>query len=214
MKWTKEEEEKLKELYMNPDYFARDIAEIIGRTTRQIYCKVQAMGLKAPKERIIRAALIGTQSENSIAHRFKKGLIPANKGKKMSPEQYAKCAPTMFKKGNVSKNKKKVWSERVNVDGYVEIKIADPDKWMLKHRWIWEQHNGKIPKGYNIQFKNGNTQDVRIENLYMISQADQLRNENSYMARYPKELQEVLRLKGTVKRQITLIKKKAKSNEQ
>ena len=108
----------------------------------------------------------------------------------------------MFKKGHISENKREVGAERVNVYGYIEIKVAEPNVWRLKHRIVWEQHNGAIPPGYNVQFKNHNTQDCRIENLYLISKAEQMRNENSLIAKYPKELQDVIRLKGVVNRQI------------
>ena len=108
----------------------------------------------------------------------------------------------MFKKGRINENKREVGSERVNVYGYIEIKVAEPNRWRLKHRLIWEQHNGIIPEGCNVQFKNHNTLDCRIENLYLISKSEQMRNENSLMARYPKELRDVIRLKGVVKRQL------------
>ena len=39
-----------------------------------------------------------------LTGQFEPGHIPANKGKKMSAEVYAKAAPTMFKKGNVPAN--------------------------------------------------------------------------------------------------------------
>lgn len=137
---------------------------------------------------------------NNIAARFTKGHVPDNKGKKMSSEQYTKCQPTMFKKGLKPHNHREVGSERINVDGYREIKVAEPGKWMLKHRVIWEQVNGPIPKGHNVQFKNHDPLDCRIDNLYLISKSDQMAKENSYYARYPKELQEVIRLKGVVNR--------------
>ena len=35
-----------------------------------------------------------------LTGRFQKGHVPANKGKKLSAERYAKCAPTMFQPGN------------------------------------------------------------------------------------------------------------------
>ena len=92
----------------------------------------------------------------------------------------------------------------------METKVAEPNVWRLKHRIIWEQHNGVIPAGYNVQFKNRNTQDCRIENLYIISKSEQMRTENSLVARYPKEVQEVIRLKGVVNR---VIHKREKDNE-
>ena len=201
-KWTQQEEETLIRLYEDPKVFAKDIATMLGRTLQQVYNKAMAMGLKAPKERLRIAGKIGNQHPRSIATRFHKGQIPPNKGKKVSPEVYEKMSHTMFKKGHISENKREVGAERVNVYGYIEIKVAEPNVWRLKHRIVWEQHNGAIQTGYNVQFKNHNTQDCRIENLYLISKAEQMRTENSLIAKYPKELQDVIRLKGVVNRQI------------
>ena len=202
MEWTQQEEETLIHLYEDPKVFPKDIAKMLGRTLPQVYNKARAMGLNAPKERIRMAGKIGMQHPKSIATRFHKGHIPTNKGKKVSPEMYERMQPTMFKKGRINENKREVGSERVNVYGYIEIKVAEPNRWRLKHRLIWEQHNGIIPEGCNVQFKNHNTLDCRIENLYLISKSEQMRNENSLMARYPKELRDVIRLKGVVKRQL------------
>lgn len=214
--WTEQEVALLTKYYSDPAVFASDIAARLGRNVRQIYNKARALGLSRPEEIRSIAGKIGSQYPEAIAHRIQPGHTPPNKGKKMSPELYAKCAPTMFKKGQICKNHREVGSERVNVDGYVEIKVAEPNKWKLKHRVIWEQTNGAIPKGSNIQFKDGNPQNVSIDNLYIITRAEQLRTKNSLMARYPAELQQIIRLRGTVKRQITMYNKKqsnSKSNE-
>lgn len=208
--WTKEEINILLRDYEDPNIFTADIAKRLNRTLSQVYQKSRAMGLKAPLERNRLAGHIASQSPKSIASRFQKGHTPVNKGKRISPVTYAKCQPTMFKKGHPPVNHREVGSERINVDGYIETKVAEPNVWRLKHRIIWEQHNGVIPAGYNVQFKNHNTQDCRIENLYIISKAEQMRIENSLMARYPKEVQEVIRLKGVVNR---VIHKREKNNE-
>ena len=209
-KWTKEEINILLRDYQDPNIFSADIAKRLDRTLPQVYNKARKMGLKAPLERNRLAGKLGTNHPNAVAHRFKKGSVPPNKGKKMSPEVYEKVKETMFKKGHSPVNHREVGSERINVDGYIETKVAEPNVWRLKHRIIWEQHNGVIPAGYNVQFKNHNTQDCRIENLYIISKAEQMRTENSLVARYPKEVQEVIRLKGVVNR---VIHKREKDNE-
>ena len=210
-KWTKEEIDILLRDYQDPNIFSADIAKRLDRTLSQVYNKAGKMGLKAPLERSRLAGKLGTNHPNAVAHRFKKGSVPPNKGKKMSPEVYEKVKETMFKKGNSPVNHREVGSERINVDGYIETKVAEPNVWRLKHRIIWEQYNGVIPAGYNVQFKNHNTQDCRIENLYIISHAEQMRTENSLVARYPKEVQEVIRLKGVVNR---IIHKRERDNEQ
>jgi hypothetical protein len=130
--WTQEEVAILEEMYSRKDIFASDIAARLGRSVEQVYQKAMSLGLKRPWEAKSRAGKIGTQSEGAKAHRFKPGTTPPNKGKKMSPELYAKCAPTMFKKGRPALNQRPVGSERVNVDGYIEMKIQDPNKWALK----------------------------------------------------------------------------------
>ena len=198
--WTKEEKETLIRLY--PTHFAGEIAVILGKSKSSVYGQVLRLGLLAPKEKLARAGRKTASHPNSIAARFKPGHASHNKGKKMPPEIYAKVQGTMFKKGQMPVNHRPVGSERVNVDGYIEIKVAEPCTWRAKHRVVWEQAHGAIPKGYKVQFKNKNPLDCRLENLYLISNADQMKFENSFYAKYPKELQDVIRLKGAINRQI------------
>lgn len=204
--WTQEEIDILKRMY--PDYFAEEIGAILNRKATSVYNQAQRLGLRSSKEKIRRSGFLSANHPNTIAARFKKGHDPMNKGQKVSPEVYAKCAPTMFKKGHVPHNHKDVGSERINKDGYYEVKVAEPNKWIAKHRLIWEQAHGPIPKSHNIQFKDRNPLNLDINNLYIISKAEQMRTENSYITRYPKELQDVIRLKGVVNRQIHKIEKR------
>lgn len=53
----------------------------------------------------------------------------------------------------------------------MKVKIAEPDKWELKHRLVWQQKYGKIPEGSCLIFLNGNRQDCRIENLMLIKRS-------------------------------------------
>ena len=198
--WTEEELAILREMY--PDHFAGEIAEVLGRGESSVYNKARQLGLKCNPEKIRRTGALASQTPGSIAARFQKGHVPDNKGKKMAKEIYERCAPTMFQKGHCPVNHKPVGSERVSAYGYVEVKVAEPTKWRLKHRVIWEEAYGPIPRGYNIQFKDKNPLNVTLDNLYLISKADQMRYENSFYAKYPKELQDVIRLKGVVNRVI------------
>lgn len=199
-RWTDEEVEVLTEMY--PDHFAQEIAEALGKTASQVYNKAGAMGLRSSADKIRRSGMMSSNHPNVIASRFQKGNVPFNKGRKMSPEQYARCSATMFKKGGTPSNHREVGSERVNVDGYIEVKVAEPNKWRPKHRVVWEQHHGAIPRGCNVQFKDHNPLHCTIDNLYLISRTDQMAKENSFYARYPKELQEIIHLKGVVNRAI------------
>ena len=51
-------------------------------------------------------------------------------------------------------------------DGYIILSIDG--KKILEHRYIWEKHNGKIPKGYDVHHKNEIKDDNRPENLELI----------------------------------------------
>ena len=96
---------------------------------------------------------------------FKKGHIPANKGRKGVDG----WEPTQFKKGNLPGNYRPVGSERVNVEDYVEIKVADLKTWTYKHVFVWEEHNGPVPKGHVVIFGDGDRRNFDINNLILIT---------------------------------------------
>ena len=100
---------------------------------------------------------------------FQKGHIPSNKGKKMSKEIYEKAKATMFKKGHRPQNYRPVGSERVTVEGYAEIKIADPNVWKMKHVVEYERAYGPLKRGDVIIFADGNKQNFDIENLVKVT---------------------------------------------
>ncbi|MCU5282291.1 HNH endonuclease signature motif containing protein [Bacillus thuringiensis] len=105
---------------------------------------------------------------SGIDTRFTKGQDSWNKGAKGIR---AGGIQTQFKKGQKPHNYKPVGSERVNGDGYVDVKIADPNKWRAKHRLLWEEENGPIPKGYVIIFGDGNRRNFQQDNLILVSKS-------------------------------------------
>ena len=111
--------------------------------------------------------------------RFEKGHIPFNKGKKwsdyMSEEIQEELRKHLFKKGNKVHNTRPVGSERIDAkDHYLYIKVAEPNKWQLKHRYLYEQKYGKIPKGYNLIFADGDKYNFDLDNLVLVSNAELL----------------------------------------
>ncbi len=104
---------------------------------------------------------------------FEKYHVPCNKGVKGIC--HPGCIKTQFKKGNVPTNHRPVGSERVSKDGYIEIKVAEPNKWDLKHRVVWEEKNGPIPKGYAILFKDQNKLNISLDNLSLVSRKELIR---------------------------------------
>lgn len=129
---------------------------------------------------------------NKETGRFEKGDIPPNKGFKrkewMSPESEAICKKTQFKKGHVPKNKKPIGSERISVDGYIEVKVSEKGRWALKHRIVYEQAHGKIPKGYVVVFADGNKLNLELDNLILVSRNELCRMNQNKLFTNDKEL--------------------------
>ena len=105
--------------------------------------------------------------------RFKKGQKAHNKGKKVSAETYRKVKPTMFKKGNIPHNHREIGSTRIDTDGYIMIKIAEPNKWQLFQRYVWEKENGrKLLKNECVIFLDGNKENFDPDNLMAIKRSE------------------------------------------
>lgn len=98
---------------------------------------------------------------------FKPGQQAWNKG--ISFHSGGRSHETWFKTGQAPVNWKPVGSERLNVDGYLEIKTEEPRKWELKHRVVYREHFGEIPKGHALVFNNRDRTDCRPENLMLVT---------------------------------------------
>lgn len=126
-----------------------------------------------------------------VGGRFKKGQVSWNKGKKMSPSQYKKCKPTMFKKGNIPANRRPIGSERIDPRDGVLIKIRDGYKtrnWIAKSRYIYEKAHGKIPVGHKVIFADGNNRNFDLDNLVLVSNAEELIMNNKKLFKQDKVL--------------------------
>lgn len=98
---------------------------------------------------------------------FQKGSVPWNKGLKGI---FTGGKETQFKKGHVPASKKPIGSEVWSEDKQTYyIKISDPDVWVKKKRYLWEQAHGPIPKGFVIICKDNDPRNVTLDNLLMVS---------------------------------------------
>lgn len=141
---------------------------------------------------------------------FKKGCSSQNKGKKveefLTPEALEKFKAQMFKKGSIPHNALPDWSESIHFykreqKYYVKVKVPSENHLVFKHRWLWEQHHGPIKKGEIITFKNGNTLDVRLENLEKITlKQNMLRNG---IVSYPPEVRTLIKINANLKKLCT-----------
>lgn len=184
--WTTDEDELLREVY--PDRLTADLLSMFpGRTCSALNSRASLLKL-AKSAAFFASPLSGRVSKDNdigINTRFPPKMPGWNKGMKlkdyMSPESYERVKTTHFKKGIVPHNWLPIGSERITIDGYIEIKVRDLNKgkstenYELKHRWIFEKEHGLIPDNMNIIFKDNNRQNCNIENLELISKSENLR---------------------------------------
>lgn len=149
--WSKEEKDYLK--HITPGHHHREIQELMNKKFNSNFALNQ-----------IKNAIARYKFNTGFTGRFEKNHIPANKGTRVGGWE-----PTQFKKGHVPQNHRPIESERINIYDYTEIKVAEPNKWRLKHQIIWEKTNGPIPKGHVVIFGDGNKRNFDISNLILIS---------------------------------------------
>ena len=210
--WTPQMIKLMKKLY--PNHSCEEIGRLIGKSARTVQSKGYTIGLRKDPEWL---------REQSKKGWYKKGQSPCNKGKKwdefMSKEGQAASRRTAFKKGNIPPNHKPVGWERKTKDGYWEIKVAEPNVFKARHRILWEQHHGPIPKGVNIIFIDGNTDNIVIENLRAETLAEKFNRCCSIHTTLPPEIRELVQLKGALNRQLNKVngtkpKRKKKRREE
>lgn len=139
---------------------------------REAFCQKFGITLTTPQIKGFKTSY--SIPSGTTGGRFEKGHVSHNKGKKVSPEAYTKSAPTMFKKGNVPVNHKPVGTEEYRPGvGYVFIKVAEPNKWRLKQRVVWEEHYGeKLTNNDVIIFLDDNPRNLDIDNLVKLTRAE------------------------------------------
>ncbi|MFP5005898.1 HNH endonuclease signature motif containing protein [Acinetobacter pittii] len=109
---------------------------------------------------------------------FEKGYVPLNKGKK----GLVGANKTSFTKGQSPWNSKPIGYEyQDSKQGYIHVKVAEPNVFKLKHRVEWEKEKGPVPKGHVIAFKNFDRSDCRIENLILMTRSEMARYNQLYL---------------------------------
>lgn len=127
---------------------------------------------------------------NSPDTEFKKGNVPFNKGRKMDeymPEySRKKIMASNFQKGNVPpqqkpkgtvtrgerfRNGRKEVSYTINIDWHGNRKPHNSYKW-----YLWEvEHQQDRPKGMVLAIKNGDPDNIRLENFELITRAENMK---------------------------------------
>lgn len=188
-KWTDEVIE-----FMKCNYKGKDNKELAELLNKKFNLNTNADRVSNVKSNLLRRQGIDLRTYINSGC-FKKGNVPANKGKKwdeyLSKEKQKNCSKTTFKKGNIPPNRSEIGQEKKTKDGYIKVKVRDGalnGNWVYKHRLIYEQHYGKIPKGYVVMFADQNKENCDIDNLILVSRHEDLIMNNKKLIYDDKEL--------------------------
>lgn len=151
---------------------------------------------------------------SGIDCRFKPGTIPPNKGTK---GVYAPgCEKGWFRRGNRPRNYLPVGSEVASTEGYVVVKVADPNVWEFKHKIVWRLEKGEIPEGKILTFLDGNKLNTNVSNLALITNDENLQMNRARLRSSEAECTKsgilVARLAVSTHKRIKRIKKREKEN--
>ena len=173
-RWTRWEVDFLVKNYATRT--SDDIAGWVHRSPGAVQSKAFCLGLRKSDD---------FMAEHTSRGWYKPGHRSHNKGRSqsewMSEQGREISARTQFQPGTQRPN-----SPTFRQPGYecvrnekgrkvIWIKPFDGRKMMPKHRWLWEQHHGRIPRGSNVFFRDGDTMNCTLENLCLVSRADHMR---------------------------------------
>ena len=100
---------------------------------------------------------------------FVKGSIPWNKGLHIGLSN----GKGQFKKGIIPPQHHEVGYIARHKDGYSFIKVAEPKKWQLYQRYVWEKaHRTKLSKDQIVIFLDGNKENFDPDNLAVVTRKE------------------------------------------
>lgn len=188
--FTSAEDAKIRAEYLTKPI--KTLAKEMNRSHCGLQGRIKHMGLVIP---------LKLRQERKTIGMFRKGQKPDNKGKKqsefMSADAIERTKATRFKKGNVPHNTKEEDGEIVirtsKGKSYHWIRVS-LGRWYPLHQLIWQQANRKVPKGSCLWFSDGNSLNCTLDNLEVITRAEnRLRNKTKFNS-LPPELKEVIKL--------------------
>lgn len=204
--WTRGEIAKLRKLY--PNTSTKKLAAKMDRTICAIYERAQILGIKKSAKYLAGPDACRLRRGDNVgaAYRFQKGQVPFNKGKK-GWQAGGRSAETRFKKGHFPANRDPdfyvLGALRENSEGYIDMRVSfEPGSrgWRALHLILWEDAHGPLPKGHVLAFKDRDKLNVDLDNLELISRADNMRRNSIH--NLPQPLKSAIQLLGQLKRRI------------
>lgn len=207
--WAARDVRELRRRY--PHECTADIARDLGRSILATYNRALGMGLHKSSVYLASHAACRLRhgSELGKEHRFREGMPPHNKGKHFAP---AGSEKGWFRPGTLNGAAKDktlpIGSERVQ-DGVLLRKVCTSAnrwvRWVPVHRNVWEIANGAVPLGCIVVFRRGqhttDAKQITLDRLECITRAENMRR-NSRHTNYPPEVNQLMQLRGALKRKI------------
>lgn len=206
--WRVDELNMLRARYA--DVSAAELARELGCKIHIVHAKANKLGLKKSEafHKSPASGRLKPGDQRGATTRFVKGGVSHNAGRK-GLDMGGRSHETRFKKGQRPFNWVPVGSYRVNSLGYLDRKIRDDRRgalnWEGVHRLVWIEANGPVPRGHVVAFKHGRhtakLEEITLDAIELITTKENCLR-NSYVTRYPKEIGDLIRLKGQITRQI------------
>ena len=173
--FTPEMDDQLRQIYHL--HTNAEIAQMMGLKRGEVADRAVVLGLRKPKELLSRTISEALYRTGRRPGQFQKGLVPWNKG--LTGYSVA-LGRSHFKPGSIPPTHVPVGTERwttppkskPDAPRYLRRKVAEPNVWMKVHHIVWEAHNGQIPDGHVVVFRDGNTANIEIENLHCLPRGE------------------------------------------
>ncbi|MGY5383275.1 HNH endonuclease signature motif containing protein [Vibrio metschnikovii] len=137
---------------------------------------------------------------------FEKGHISHNKGKSFPLRGKAKETAFGGARSNANDNRKPIGSTRVcTKDGYLIVKVAEPNVWRHAHVVLWEKEYGEVPDNHVIRFYDNSPEKIKaptLDNLFMVSRRVHARLTQMKLSDTPMEYKETLILIAKIEQEI------------
>ena len=141
-KWTDKEISYL--IKIAKGKYLSEIAELMSEKFNYPFRKTQ-----------IKSAMAKHKITNNMKHKVPKGTEPWNKNLKIGNSHIH--------------NLKNTGDEYISSNGFTMMKLDNPTRWVQKHRYLYEQQFGEIPKDKVLIFLDGNKQNLNLDNLKCIT---------------------------------------------
>jgi hypothetical protein len=212
--WTKRELAVLRRRY--PHEATKLIAAGLKRPISGVYKMAYSLNVKKTAAFLAssESGRLAKLTQAGAAFRFKKGGAPANKGLRRPGWGPGRMRETQFRKGERPHTWKPIGSERM-MDGYLQRKMTDtgypPRDWVAVHVLMWIEAHGPIPPKHTVCFRDKDKTHIALSNLELVSRRE-LMLRNSFHTNYPREIGQLIQLRGALQQQINRRERHAKQD--